>query len=161
MALQNNPATPAVFIDAPRDSNLQLLHLYWSAKRGPRRMPARADINPSEIRAQLPYVMLWTVDGDEGAFTIRLVGEHVVRFVGENNTGRPATHGMPPDAAESMRNVLGQVARLAEPRFRIGKAFWKPDKSFCDYEACFLPLSADGETVNMIFGGARFDFRAL
>lgn len=123
-------------------------------------MPSRADISPAGMKALLPYVMMWSVEAAGEPYRVRLVGEHIVRFVGQNYTGQSATHTMPPDAAASMLNVLGQVCASRAPRFRIGKAFWKPEKAYCDYEACFLPLSADGETVNLILGGLKFDYRA-
>lgn len=146
---------PVVYIDAPRHPDLQILYRYWDTKRGPRALPSRADINPAEIKPLLPDVMLWSA---AEPFLIRLVGDHIVRFVGANNTGKPATERMPPDAATSMRAVIATVIESKSPRFRLGKAYWLAGKSYRNFEACFLPLSADGETVDMILGGLKFDF---
>ena len=147
--------TPVVFIDGPRHPDLQTLFAYWSQKRGARAMPARADIKPAEIKPLLPDVMIWSAIDP---FPIRLVGDHIVNFVGTNNTGKPATEGMPPDAAAVMRAVILHVIAAKAPRFRFGRAFWLPKKDYRFFEAAYLPLSADGETVDMILGGIKFDF---
>ena len=60
-------------------------------------------------------------------------------------------------AATVMNAVLARVANSGAPLFRSGKAFWLAEKSYRDFEACYLPLSADGETVDMIIGGVVFD----
>ncbi len=146
----------AVFIEAPRHPNLRLLFEYWTSKRGGRAAPARADINPSQIKSVLADVMIWNANGD-GQHTIRLVGENVVRFVERNNTGELATTGMTPEAPAIMNGVLQQVAETGSPRFRTGKAFWHREKSYRDFEACYLPLSSDGKTVDKILGCITFD----
>lgn len=148
------PHAPVAFIDSPRHPLLRQLHDYWLAQRGERLMPAKADINPADIKAVLPDVIIWNATPP---YLIRLVGDHVVRFVGSNNTGQPAAQEMPPDAGRVMTMVLETVIETKSPRFRLGKAFWKPEKSYRDFESCFLPLSADGETVDMILGGLKYD----
>ncbi|HTW34493.1 MAG TPA: PAS domain-containing protein [Rhizomicrobium sp.] len=150
----NNPSTPVVYIDAPRHPNLKALLQYWLSKRGARLMPLRSDIKPSEIKPLLPDIMIWSAIDP---FHVRLVGDHIVAFVGGNNTGKPATHGMPPDAAESMLGVLNDVVTSKAPRFRLGKAFFVPEKAYRNFEACFLPLSDDGNNVDTILSGIKFD----
>jgi hypothetical protein len=146
----------AVFIEAPRHPNLRLLFEYWTSKRAGRAAPSRADINPSQIKSVLADVMIWNV-GEHGQHTIRLVGENVVRFVGRNNTGELATAGMTPEAAAIMSDVLNQVVETRSSRFRAGKAFWHRQKSYRDFEACYLPLSSDGKKVDKILGGIMFE----
>ncbi len=104
--------------------------------------------------------MIWNVGKSAGQHSIRLVGENIVRFVGRNNTGESATIEMPEDAAAIKNAVLDQVAETRSPRFRIGKTFWHREKSYRDFEACYLPLSPDGEAVDMILGGITFDLAA-
>jgi hypothetical protein len=147
--------TEAAFIDAPRDPQVKALYDYWNALRGDRAMPARADVDPATIPKLLPHIIMYDVAA-EGGYSIRLVGEEVVRFVGRNATGGPAGTVMPPRAAEMMINILDAVTAERVPKFRAGKAHWQPDKDYRDFEACFLPLSADGETVNIVLGGVSF-----
>jgi hypothetical protein len=150
------PVTEPVFIDKPRDADLRALYAYWNALRGDRSMPQRADIDPVDIPKLLPYIVMYTVLPDRGGYTIRLVGEEIVSFIGRNATGHPAGSAMPPRAAEILIKILDAVATERVPKFRAGKAHWQPDKSYRDFEACFLPLSADGEAVDIILCGIRF-----
>lgn len=145
----------ASFIDAPRDSRIRALFAYWNRVRGERKMPARADIDPTSIPRLLPHVFMYSV-GSDGGYTIRLVGEEVVNFVGRNATGSPAGTIMPPRSAETITMILDAVRTGRAPKFRAGKAYWLAAKSHRDYEACFLPLSADGESVNIVLGGVVF-----
>ena len=117
-------------------------------------MPARAEIKPSEIKLLLPDIVIWSAPEP---FVIRIVGDSVVRFMGSNNMGKPATSGMPPEAAEGMLGVLNEVVASKAPRFRLGKAYWQTGKAERDFEASFLPLSANGQDVDMILGGLKFD----
>jgi hypothetical protein len=146
------PVTAPLFISEPRDPILRALYEHWDTLRGDRAMPQRADIDPTAIPKLLPYIMMYTVMPG-GGYTIRLVGEEVVRFVGRNATGGPAGSALPPRAAEILKEILDAVVRDRVPKFRAGKAHWQPDKSYQDYEACFLPLSSDGEAVGIILCG--------
>ena len=144
----------AVFIEAPRDPDLQMLHEYWNSLRDGRAVPRRADLDPGKIPRLLPYIMMYNVVPG-GGYTIRLVGEEVVRFVGRNATGQPAGSTLSPRSAETVVAILDMVTRERAPKFRTGKAHWQPNKAHRDYEACFLPLSADGATVNIILCGIK------
>jgi hypothetical protein len=148
--------TEAVFIEAPRDPHVKALYDYWDGLRGDRAMPGRADIDPATIPKLLPYIIMYDVPASGDGYKIRLVGEEVVRFVGINSTGKQAGAAMPPRSAEMMQRILDAVTAERAPKFRAGKAHWLPDKAYRDFEACFLPLSADGETVNIVLGGISF-----
>jgi len=149
--------TKTVFIHAPLDPQLKALYEYWDTVRGGRAMPARADIDPGKIPSLLPYIIMYTVAAD---YTIRLVGEEIVHFTGRNATGHPVASTMSPRSAEMMIKILDAVATERVPKFRAGKAHWQSDKTYHDFEACFLPLSADGRTVDIILGGIRFPMLA-
>ncbi|MBI3675085.1 MAG: PAS domain-containing protein [Proteobacteria bacterium] len=147
-----------VFMESPRHPDLIRLWQYWSSKRGAKKVvPARADILPSEIKSLLPDVMIWNAEGVGGPYVIRLVGEHIVRFVGQNNIGQFATVGMPVDAAAMINYILTRVLETHEPLFRSGKAFWHVEKSYRNFEACYLPMSSGNGAVTMILGGVKFD----
>jgi len=145
--------TEAVFIDAPRDDRLKALYQYWNTLRGDRVMPARADIDPGQIPGLLPHLIMYTVAAD---YRIRLVGEEIVHFTGRNATGHPVASTMSPRSAEMMIKILDAVATEQVPKFRAGKAHWQSDKTYQDFEACFLPLSSDGKAVDIILGGISF-----
>jgi hypothetical protein len=153
--LDTTPITGATFIDAPRDGDLRALYQYWDTVRGGRAMSQRADIYPTEIPNLLPCLIMYDVLPGGGGYRIRLAGEEVADFVGRNLVGQLAGSFMMPRAAEMMKRILDTVAKEQVPKFRAGKAHWHPEKTYRDFEACFLPLSSDGETANMILGGIK------
>ena len=75
----------AAFADEPILLNL---YHYWKRKRGARRMPARKDIDPSELTASvLPYLALAEfVDGGTRV-RLRLAGAELERAFGRSLTG--------------------------------------------------------------------------
>ena len=118
-------------------------------------MPRRADINPTAIPKLLPYVFMYTVLPEDAGFTIRLAGQELVDMAGSNPTGKPAGATMTPRGAEMISNILRAVAQERVPKFRAGKMYWQADRTYRDFEACLLPLSSDGQTVDIIFGGVK------
>jgi hypothetical protein len=62
--------------DATRD-----LHIYWSALRGRRSAPERADIDPGSIRTLLSDVFLLDLDSKKGAI-FRLAGTRICTLFG-------------------------------------------------------------------------------
>ena len=148
-------APAASFIDAPRHPKIQLLHSYWDEKRHGRAMPSRADIDPVDIPALLPNILMYNVDGP-GRYTVRLQGEAVRAFVGINTTGQPAGSIMKTRAAQVMIDILDSVVAARTAKFRLGKAHWHKEKAHRDFEACLLPLSADGNAVNIILAAVVF-----
>ena len=148
-------ADAARYVDSPSDARIAALYAYWDELRRDRAMPSRADFDPTAIPQLLPYVILYGVAAD-GAYTVRLVGEEVVQFAGRNAAGGPAGHTMPPQAAQTLLGILDAVTGERAPKFRAGKAHWQPNKHYRDFEACFLPLSPDGESVNFILAGVSF-----
>ena len=161
---QNSPVTSdperqvtePLYISEPRAANLRALHAYWDNLRGDRAMPRRADIDPAEIPKLLPHLVMYGVKPGGAGYSVRLVGEEVIAFVGHNATGLPAGATMPPRAAEILTAILDAVVAERAPKFRAGKAHWQPDKSYREFEACFLPLSTDGEHVDIILLGINF-----
>jgi hypothetical protein len=155
MTDQSDPNIGAAFIAAPRHPQLQQLYGYWQTLRGSRAMPSRVDIDATQIPRLLPQLIMYNVEGP-GAYTVRLVGENVRSFVGQNATGRRAGAIMDPRAAETMIHVLDSVVAARAPKFRAGRAHWHQEKTHREFEACFLPLSTDGVAINVILGGVIF-----
>lgn len=146
----------ATDIDAPTAPTTVALHAYWHSKRRGRCMPSRADIDPAEMKALLPYVFMHEADPD-GTFRVRLVGQAIVEFLGVNRTGQPVTAGLTAEGAASLMSVLDAVRQGRQPRFQQGEVFWWREKEYRRFEACFLPLSADGRHVNIVLGALSFD----
>jgi hypothetical protein len=132
--------------------DLRAMFDYWRSKAAGRAMPARADIDPMEIKPLLPSMILVDVVYDAANvpdFVYRLVGTHEVDVRGENPTGRRVAEAY---FGPSLENVLGCYRRVLDS----GKPFVDDDyfvrdgDDFADEVNIFLPLSNDGTRINMI-----------
>jgi hypothetical protein len=148
--VQIGPA--AIFLDAPVDRHLIRLFQHWDAVRAGRAMPSLQDIYLASIANLLPRIFIYKASSDRTGHILQLVGQELVRFVGRDLTGRPAGSMMPPYSAALISKILDTVVAKRAPRFRAGKTHWHKDKPHRSFEACFLPLSNDGKTVNLILG---------
>ena len=87
---------------------LQALLDYWLEKRGDRRCPDKTDIDPVDLRALLPDLLLYDAAPDDGQFRYRLVGERATRMIGREARGltQVELHGNPTDP-----NLLREIRR--------------------------------------------------
>ena len=155
MANEMEPISGAVTIDMPCDTDIRAIYEYWDQLRDGRPMPARADIDPTAIPKLLPYLFMYNVLPDGTGFTIRLVGEELIHSAGSNPVGQAAGSTMTPQGAEMIVKILCAVVEEQAPKFRAGRMYWHPKRPYRHFEACLLPLSSDGQTVDIIFGGVK------
>jgi hypothetical protein len=149
------PAAPPQLADSQPGGFLADLATYWSGKCAGRTMPARADICPFELRRHLASIILLDVVGAPPRFRNRLVGSAIVANEGRDSTGRWLDETVLEDIREA---VLAQHLEAVEGRRMSCYAvtlLGQDGKNYC-YECLLLPLAADGETVNMLFGAVRF-----
>ncbi len=130
-------------------SSVRALHGYWQAKRGARAMPSRADIDPTELKQFLPHLILIDVVADPRRYIYRLVGTHEVDMRGMDPTGKAVKDAFYAESADHTLVFLDHVARTRAPALYRGT--YQPSSTRTQTEdTIFLPLSNDGETVNMI-----------
>ena len=134
------------------DPRLEQAYLYWRAKAAGRAMPSRADIDPIEIPKLLPDVML-VERLATGRYRYRLIGTENTRAQGVNATGRFLDEVLPgPDYG---KHVLALYDECVETRRALYSEclFFSPARHDPERhtKVLFLPLSPDGETVNMVF----------
>jgi len=140
----------------PRNDQLRALLAYWRQKKGERRAPSRADIDPAEIKALLPYVGLVDVERAPLRFRYRLVGSKITLGYGAELTGRYLDQA---DINGHERDIVAEYARVAETGEPVC-ATWeytRNDGRHMRYERLALPLMSDGSKVDMLFGGAVFE----
>lgn len=128
------------------------LYLYWAEKRGGKRLPARADIDPIEMREWLGRLLLYeVVAGDDGAadFRYRLVGSRLVHVFGADLTGKRVSEGSyMSDPAITLNNLRAVLAN-GRPRYRTDRLPGLSNRA-TTLERLFLPLASDGETPDML-----------
>jgi len=129
---------------------------YWLAKRGGRRMPARADIDPAELVALLPNLMLVDVVGDPARFRFRLVGTRVVRASGEDRTGHFFDEYPFFRAYPTVFEQYRQVATEVEPLLATEIFFNREHGTAYDVERLLLPLGPGDARADMLLAHFRF-----
>ena len=125
---------------------------YWNVKRRERIAPSRADIDPAEIPALLANLFLVDVEGDPPVFRIRLVGTAIVDRYGEEIRGRTLEELDLGDQLDSILDQYHQTVRHREPTY-CRHRFWRDSGGFINYERLLLPLSSDGERIDVLMGG--------
>jgi len=136
---------------------LSFLHAYWDGKRGARLMPARADIKPAELKDHLGWIsMLDVLPGD---FRYRLIGTLVARYFGWDATGKTITEAWERqgrDAVDGVHAILNAVVKQKFVLRSYGEADWSTI-GLEKFDSIYLPLSDDGETINVILHMFVFD----
>lgn len=148
--LSPDDPSPVELVKLPE--SLTRVFAYWCGKRGGRPMPARADIDPSEIKPLLPYMILVDVVYDAEArpdFVYRLVGTREVEIRGNDPTGHRVAEAFHGPSAE---NAVGCYVQVVEARAPLldDEYFVRDGDRYADEANLFLPLSNDGEHVNMV-----------
>lgn len=129
---------------------------YWLAKRGRRRMPSRADVDPAELVALLPNLMLVDVVNDGARFRFRLVGTRVARASGEDRTGRFFDEFAFFRAYPNVTDQYRQVAIEAEPLLATEIFFNREHGTAYDVERLLLPLGLSEAKADMLLAHFRF-----
>lgn len=136
-------------LDQIRSRRIHLGHDYWNQIRGERPMPARADFNPIDVPSLLPYIMLSDVFYDPLRIRYRLVGTRISEIEGQDLTGKWIDEDAWPEDLEAWYEDYRIVTQSRAPLFGRDDLVY-PERSHIGYEWALLPLSNDGQTVNMI-----------
>jgi hypothetical protein len=128
---------------------------YWNAKRGTRSMPARADLDPVEMKPWLPGVALVEVKCQPTArfpysLRYRLIGTRPTQLRGREVTGMTVEEGFFGASLEAALENYRLVIEEKKPVFD-----WDHTPATGGFaregETLLLPLSGDGgETVDMV-----------
>ncbi|MBL8805405.1 MAG: PAS domain-containing protein [Rhodospirillales bacterium] len=129
------------------NARLRRFYDYWDARRGIRAMPARIDIDPLDFVWALGDVSLIDVLPD-GDFRWRLDGSNSSAFFGTEMQGRRLSEYPHPQFIEPMRAILRGPAESGRPAFMT--RVYAKDARRWNYDSLLLPLSADGQTVDML-----------
>lgn len=125
------------------------IYQYWNRIRGNRNCPSRRDFEPSDIPELLAHISLVDVSPTPPRFVYRLVGTAVVGLLGKELTGKEVGTGVKPSEYDRVIGRYNAVVEQRQPLYH--RDFLQEENN--DYtivERVMLPLSDDGETVNMI-----------
>ncbi|MEZ5833751.1 MAG: PAS domain-containing protein [Dongiaceae bacterium] len=144
--------------DRPEISDARLLglHEYWHSKLRGRAMPARGDIDPIEMRRWLGNLLLVEFPPDPMQFRIRLDGVNLVQFYGKSREGK----GVEVLTSEEERRIVllqyMAVLETKQPAY-FESEFVTSEGVSTSQRKLLLPLSDDGDRVNMVLAGIYFD----
>jgi hypothetical protein len=133
---------------------------YWNSRRGSRAMPARADLDPAEMKAILPHIVLTDVLRDESPdwpldFRYRLLGTAVEDHMSRRFTGLRLSELPQQQPGSQMWQNFSEVVELRQPRFhRV--PYVGPHRDFLSLIDLVLPLSEDGQDVTMLLSLVDF-----
>lgn len=122
---------------------------YWNRIRGSRWAPSRADFNPAEVATLLPHVILLEVVYPGPRFRYRLAGTMTVDMHALELTGRYVDELEPAAFRDALAGHLLAVVQSRECQFIRWRLINHADQAR-DYCVLRLPLSSDGETVDMV-----------
>lgn len=134
---------------------LRQLYDYWDGKRGTRVMPARGDLDPVDIPALLPNLILVDVErGGQIRYRFRLYGTEVCAIRGMDLTG----HYIDEENITALRNpaIESYERILAEPQPVYERHRFQPDdRNVGYYHRLVLPLGEGNEVRMLLIGFYR------
>lgn len=124
----------------------EILHDWWQSKRGNRAMPARAELNPADLKSILTDLVLIDVgpaaQGEGHAFTYRLAGTEIDNHFGIRLTGRTLEQIPFGDAAASIRKQYEAAVREKRAIFCCHNVVVAGER-YVEYERLVVPLSGN------------------
>jgi hypothetical protein len=135
----------------PAYPDLARLLGYWEMKRGDRFAPARAAVDPTDFVDVLPRVKLVDVlhgPGDKLDFRFRLAGTAIGNILGTELTRLRPLDLQPPQFGAMVHAHYRQCVRQRRPL--LHKVEIDSVRRVHNYARLLLPLSGDGEQVDML-----------
>jgi hypothetical protein len=123
---------------------------YWNEKRGDRLMPARADLDPMEMIPFLPNVILIDVLREPLDFRWRLIGTIVEEHMSMPYTGRRFSEFEGQREGSRIWSCSERVLTERRP-VPTDIPYIGPKSDFTTIQDVMMPLSSDGESVDVIF----------
>lgn len=137
---------------------------YWRGKCGARTFPSRADIKPREIARLLPWIHMYdTKREDGGEYHVRLLGTSLSdasRDDWGDLRGKPIS-SYPPRLARRVRLGIEWVLETRGPVRIITASAGIPGQEFQGMETCAVPLSDNGQDINIVMAVSILENRKL
>src|SRR5215469_10644954 len=159
MDLRHRPANPWITqADLPqmgiaarpeiRNPRLLRLYDYWTQRRGSQRYPARADLDPRDMKYLLGELIVLDVFYDPLRFKYRLHGTKLVTRAGFDMTGKWVHDWPAPEYRARLISAYTRTVEAGEPQ-RGERAIFD-DGRWREYEFLILPLAADGHLIDKL-----------
>jgi hypothetical protein len=130
-----------------RSVALKQFHAYWLRQRGDRTLPSKSDIDPTDIKDILPYVIIADVFDRPLRVRYRLVGTEIVKLRGREFTGK-WLHEAQWNPVFLERVLTEYRVLIDERRPLVGvDDIYPANGPSLAYEWGMFPLADDGERV--------------
>ena len=123
---------------------------YWQAKRGHRLAPARSEIHAREITNFLPHLQIFEVIGGGRTYRPRLIGTEIVSQIEEDTTGQIFDESSTRLVVHRVLRAIRWVVEHKKPLRTFTRRTAVETREFLTHETVFLPLSSNGETIDMM-----------
>ncbi len=145
------------FRDCLKSERLRLLYDYWLRIRpAPDRLPGRAHLDPLDIPAILPWIILFDMGQGPADTRYRLVGTQIVERVGRDFTGRLLSEGYWGHDTDKVLEDYWAVAQAGRPELWQRRMVDREGIPHA-YDYLLLPLASDGKRVDILLAGVAFD----
>ena len=132
-----------------KNEKMAAIYQYWLNIKGDKLMPARRDINPSDIPRLLPHITLVRLEDDR--YKLTLVGSENIKAYGAEVTGKYLDEI--PSLYKDAKERYDWLVENKRPYIYEGQLNWSK-KNYLDYSIIGFPLSANGIDVNaLMFAG--------
>jgi hypothetical protein len=135
---------------------LQQLYDYWASKRGDRKMPARADIDPLGMGFIMGnLILIDVIAGTPLGFRIRLHGTNLTELVRYELSGKMLDEMPQVEFRDLTRQSFTKVCNTGEPLHATRDRILHDQSR--RYETVILPMSSDDSRIDMLLCGLIYD----
>ncbi|HYL33824.1 MAG TPA: PAS domain-containing protein [Stellaceae bacterium] len=137
---------------------LRSLYRDWDTRRGGRSFPARADFDPLELRYILGNLSLVDVLRDPLRFVFRLHASTNAARLGADLTGKELAEMPTVAEPDRVRRQYELVISSRAPQVQQRQGTFANSQHW-EFEVLVLPLSTDGESIDMLMVGMAWTAR--
>lgn len=130
------------------------IYEWWSAQAASGKIPARKDFEPMKFAKYLPYISLIDTTDKRDKFHVRLIGTALTQAMGYDPTGDQVSTFK---GSEEIYKRYNAVIDSKKPHMMLKTSLFWANKDYIHYHILYLPLSDDGETVNMLLVAIQFN----
>jgi len=132
------------------DANLRFTLDYWHKLKGARRMPARTEILPKDLKHCLRYIHIYEVVDGGADFRARLVGTSVYPGLEQDQTGKLVSLHPDPGIRLRFGALLRHVLNTAEPARSISRRITGSMIHDLYTEGLWLPMGEDDRVLHVL-----------
>jgi len=127
----------------------------WQQKAGMRKMPARSDMTPRDLKDYLRHIVMVQREAeDPPKYRWRLIGTAMTEVVG-HNTGKLFEDTIPPQHLSRWTETCDMILDSGQPWRFLGHVHIS-GREYLKAENLYLPLSDDSGGANYVMGLCRY-----